>query len=106
MRALVVAIVFTRFLSSSVLAQDVATVATCDAWAAGAIEYQVPPIQRSILDHWFGLDADNIGLPEGCERPWLPPEMNTGRLAVWHEGNGFCYYILGDAWFHCVVPPS
>jgi hypothetical protein len=58
----------------AVQAQEAPALTACESWVAG-IPGQLPPDVRSgYLSSWFSLTAEGLGLPEGCERPFLPPE--------------------------------
>jgi hypothetical protein len=67
-------------------AQEAPAMTECEAATAGILGQMIPPALSSSLARWFGLTAEYIGLPEGCERPYLPPETP------------WCYDDQGYSW--------
>jgi hypothetical protein len=112
--ALVFLVVFA--VAPKVEAQEAPTLTECEVATASILGQMIPAGLIWALGGWFDRTAEEFGLPDGCERPYLPPEtpycyQDQGRswcadhLTIWHAGNGFCYFIDGDGWFHCTYPP-
>jgi hypothetical protein len=112
MRRVALVLVLMLAMAPRVEAQEPPVLTECEMRTASFLGQAIPPVADAYLGQWFDLTAEDLGLPEGCERPYLPPETPwcfedqvsswcVDHLAIVHMESPsmvwFCYWMYPAA---------